>query len=90
MVVVGRLLLDGLQGGAGDVRVDLCDIAHSLGAALPEDHSGVGTDILWVLDEAEPASCLVSCPQVVLVHRHNGRRLPGAPTVNCRELRVIL
>lgn len=81
--MIGGLLLDGLQGGAGDVGVDFGDVAHRLGASLPEHHPGVGSDVLRVLDETEPAGGLVSSSKVVLVHAHNGCCLPGTPAVNC-------
>lgn len=82
VVVVGGLLLGKLQGGARDVWVDLGDVAHSLCAAFPEHHAGVRPEVLRILDKPEPASGLVSSPQVVLVHGNNGCCLSGAPTMN--------
>lgn len=83
MVVVGGFLFGSLQGSARDVGMDLGDGAHGLGASLPEDHAGVGSDVLWVLDEAETAAGLVSCPKVVFVHGYDGGCLSGTSTVNC-------
>lgn len=83
VMMIGGLLLDRLQGGAGDIGVDFGDVSHSFCASFPEHHAGVRPDVLRVLDETEPASSLVSSSQVVLVHGHNGRCLSGTSTVNC-------
>lgn len=62
--------------------VDLGDAPHGLGAPLSEDHPGVWTDILRVLDETEVAAGLVPCPQVVTVHGHDGCCLSCAATMD--------
>lgn len=38
---------------------------------------------LWVLDETESASGLVSSSEVLTVHADDGGRLSGTTTVNC-------
>ena len=79
----GDLWLAPVWRNARDVREELRDVAHGLGASLSEDHPGPGTQVLWVLDEAEEAGSLVPCAKMVLVHGHNGGCLLGAATVNC-------
>ena len=62
--------------------VDLCYVAHGFCPSLSEDHSGSSLEVLWVLDEPEPAGGLVSGSQVLLVHCEDGGSLPCAATVD--------
>ena len=78
-----HLWLAPVRKRAGDVREYLCDVAHGFGPTLSEDHSGSRSQVLGVLDESEETLGLVAGTQVFLVHRDNGGRLLGAPTVDC-------
>lgn len=63
----------------------LCDSAHSLGAPLPEHQLVLAVQELWSLDETEVDGGLVACPQAVLAHAQDGRRLPDAAAVDWRR-----
>ena len=82
-VLHGRHLgLAAVREHAGDMGEDLGHVAHGLGPALSEDHSGPRPEVLWVLDESEETGGLVPSPQVVLVHGDYGGCLLGAATVD--------
>ncbi len=82
LVEASWLELPCLSQGARHVRIDLCDVANGLGPSLPEDHPGVGLEVLGVLDESEAAGSLVPRPEVLLVHGDDGGSLASAATVD--------
>lgn len=63
----------------------LCDCADGFGAPLPEHQFVLTVQVLWSLDETEVDGGLVACPQAVLVHAEDGRRLPDAAAVDWRR-----